>query len=400
LSVGKRGLKKILYLNETASIGGAENSLLLLIKYLDKDLFKPIVVLPEEGLLSKRLKDIDVRVEILKLPKAVPLSSTFSGKRRYRITALIRHYFNTIISVSRLWDFIRKEKIDLIHSNSLNANIWWAAPVGFICRVPIIWHVRDILPDGNKKRWYVWVSDKMVSGVIVVSNAVGEMFKDMREKDKIKVIYNGVDVDKYGNDADGLGIRMEFNVGKSTRLVGIVGRLDGWKGQDVFIDAAAIILKRLDDIKFLIVGDAIFTNGGFRGQLERKAHALGVYKDIIFTGFRDDIHSVLMAMDIFVHASVKPDPFPRTVIEAMASGKPIVATSVGGVVEAIHDGVNGRLIPPSDPDRLAESVILYLSDKNIATKLSKRARKDAEELFSISVNVEKTQNFYRRFINI
>ena len=143
--------KRILFLNETSSIGGAENSLFYLIKYLDKDKYEPVVVLPEDGVLAKRLRVINIKVNILKLPKSIFLSTSVFGKRLYNPLAFIKQIFNMVVSLLRLYKFVRRERIDLIHSNSMNANMWWAAPLGVLSKIPVVWHVRDILPDGNKK---------------------------------------------------------------------------------------------------------------------------------------------------------------------------------------------------------------------------------------------------------
>ena len=182
-------------------------------------------------------------------------------------------------------------------------------------------------------------------------------------------------------------MRRELGVASGAPLVGTVGRLDWYKAQQYFIQAAKLIREAVPGARFLIAGE-----GEKRAGLEAQAAELGLREDVIFAGHRRDIPEIMAAIDVFSLSSVS-EGFGRAAVEAMACGKPVVATRVGGLAEIVEDGVTGRLVPPSDAAALAGAIIGLLKDRELASALGAAGRKRAE-IFSIARSAGKVQEVY------
>jgi glycosyltransferase involved in cell wall biosynthesis len=178
--------------------------------------------------------------------------------------------------------------------------------------------------------------------------------------------------------------------------VGIVGNIQAWKGQAVVVEAVREAKAFLPDIHCLIVG-GIHRNGvDYARDLRRLVEERGLQKNVIFTGFRDDVADLVNAMDILIHASVTPEPFGRVILEGMALGKPVIATNLGGVPEFVKDGVTGRLVPAGDPRALADAILELLRDRTYRERLGDNARKEVQRRFVVQRHVEEIVDAYSR----
>ena len=172
-------------------------------------------------------------------------------------------------------------------------------------------------------------------------------------------------------------------------MVGVFSRLAPWKGQHVLIDA----LTAVPDVHALFVGDALFPGDEtYAEQLRVQARRHGLTHRVHFLGFRDDIPTLMHAVDVVAHTSTAPEPFGRVIVEGMLAGRPVVATRAGGPTEIIQDDVNGKLVPPGDADQLANVLRAFLSDPATTTRLAERGRKDARARFSIDAMHESIKN--------
>jgi glycosyltransferase involved in cell wall biosynthesis len=158
------------------------------------------------------------------------------------------------------------------------------------------------------------------------------------------------------------------------------------------------VLKARDDVKFLIVGDDPGPAGEFRNQLQEMVESLGLEQKVIFLGWCKDIPGVMAQLDGVVHASTAPEPFGLVVIEAMAMGKPVIATNAGGIPEIVEDGQTGLLIPLKDSTAMAEAILKLLNDDPLALRFGQAGRKRVEEHFDIRSNVAKVEKVYRELL--
>lgn len=231
---------------------------------------------------------------------------------------------------------------------------------------------------------------KLCTRIIVISEAVKSKFSYV-EGNKIRQIYNAVDTEVFKSGLDIEYLHNEFSIGKDKKVVGIFSRLEPWKGHKFFIDAAKVVKDILKDAVFLIVGEG---EKKYRHELMEYAETKGIKDSIIFTGFRNNIPQLMNLCDIIVSASIEPEPFGRTIIEAMACSKPVVATNSGAVPEIVEDKITGILVPPEDSEKLAGAVIELLQNKEKARKIGIAGRKRVERLFSIEKHTRQIEEVY------
>lgn len=377
IDVQSHEIAKILYLSSSGAMGGAETSLYNLVRSLDRDRYMPLVLCPTPGLLVDKLLAEQIPTEVIFLPAWRKLKSYLS-----RFTAL-----------QRLTSFAELNRVQLIHCNTIWVNSY-AQRVGEKLRIPVICHLRDLIKKEQVRKYAL---DK-VDMVIPISDAVQRPLEDAGiEKAKIRRIYNGVNVSMFAHRKDVL--REDFSI--HGYLVGIVGQLNPrsqWKGQRDFIQAAAEITQHRSDVYFAVVGGddspaSAPEHMSYIRELKELAEQLKIADRVIFTGFRTDIPDVMTSLDILVLASWA-EPFGRVIIEAMAAGKPVVATMAGGAPEIVQDGITGILVPPRDSQSIARAVLHILQDNEMRQEMGRVGEERAQEHFSVDQNVRKTQAVY------
>lgn len=387
--------RKILYLNPTGELGGAEISLLGLVQWLDRRRFEPGVVVLSPGPLLDRLRAVGVPAD------TVPTSDRFlrlswRGRRRSPVGVALG-VMAGLPAAGRLVRLIRRDGVALVHTNGFKAHLvgWLAAS---LARRPVIWHVRDFLGAGWQERVLLGVARSGPARIITNSHAVAQ---DMERRGvpraRLVPIHNGVDLDEFSPAVDGEPFRRECGFTKETPLAGLVAMLAPWKGHLDFIEAAAQLAREIPGARFPIVGEEVYVTEGhgmFRQQLADRIHALGVDGAVILLGRRWDMPRVMAALDVVVHASSRPEPFGRILIEAMATGKPVVATAAGGVPEIVTDGETGLLVPPGEPESLAAALKRLLLDSNLRERMGKAGRREAQRRFGLRDHVDRVQEVY------
>jgi glycosyltransferase involved in cell wall biosynthesis len=378
---------KILYINKSSETGGAEASLFLLLKHLNKKTFEPVVVLPSEGILSAKIRELGLQVFIIPLNN-IDLKSLNPWP-----------YLATVWQLSKI---IRREHIALIHANDVATN-QYALIAAKLSRVPIVCHMRGLNDKRTVKRGFLpWVDH-----LIANSQAVAQTYLSCRKNpEKVSVIYNGVELKKFSkDDRSGMIFRKRFEIPENTFLVGIAGRIFAEKGHHILVHAISEIRKKHYNICVAIIGPISNVvnckyqrDDNFLFDLRQMITKSGLEKYIFFIEEQRDMASVYNALDLLVLPS-KAEPFGRVLIEAMAMGKPVVATKAGGVPEVVDDGVTGVLVPPGDMSRLVEAILSILTNQAIAREMGIAGRKRAEALFSIETNVSKTEKVYLEILN-
>jgi glycosyltransferase involved in cell wall biosynthesis len=174
-----------------------------------------------------------------------------------------------------------------------------------------------------------------------------------------------------------------------------VGNIRFWKGQDHFIDAVKILSERYADVYGLIIGGWGESDRGYHEGLRRRVVESGLSDRIRFLGYRTDVPALLSALDVFVHASTKPEPFGMVILEAMAARRPVVATNIGGPPEILDGGRCGILVPPGDAGAIADACGKYLEDESFRRETVERAFERLEKEFGILRTVEQTVALFR-----
>ena len=366
----------ILYLHNESIMGGAEISLLNLVKRLDKKLFMPHFACSKEGPFIDELRNIKIPPDFVQFPG-------IRWPNPVRICNTIRNLKN----------IIKKKQIDLIHSNQPRSNLFGAIAAK-INNVPIVWHER-CLERGR------FDSDNIFSflpdSIICNSGAVRNRFTKEKIDAKIRTIINGVDLSEFDPESNGSVIRKEFNIDKDELVIGTVGRIDPEKGYECFLESARIILQDIEKVHFLVVGEA--SNPSFQKSLYKISEEKGINKKTIFTGFRRDIPQLLASMDVVVLPS-EIDACSRVLFESMAMQKPLVATNAGGTPEIVQDGITGMLVKPRDSSEMAKCILKLLHNKSLSEQYGKAGRKRVEDMFTIERNIKETESVYYDLLGI
>ncbi|MDI6740022.1 MAG: glycosyltransferase, partial [Candidatus Edwardsbacteria bacterium] len=386
--IGKK--KKILFFDHVPILGGAEQSLLDILRVLDRSRFEPFLLLTNPGPVAERARELGVPVAYISAPRSI------LRRKRYNIKFFSpRSLWDAVRLVPVIWRvaaLIAREKIDIVHTNTLKTHLIGGI-AGRLCGRRVVWHFRDILIEKNLRSWMVWLSHSLSDHVIAVSQAVKKQFGAGYPADRITVIYNAIDsgeIEALAARKDAAGIRRELSLPPHCRLVGMVGQIARWKGQECFIRAAAKLAPRFPDLRFVVIGDVLFDEWEYKTRLLELVKELGLEQRVVFAGQIADVPPHFKALDVLVHCSVEPEPFGRVVIEAMALGVPVVAARGGAINEIITDGADGLLVPSADARALAEAVAALLDEPSRAEAMAGRAR-DRSRCFELTGTVSQVE---------
>ena len=299
------------------------------------------------------------------------------------------------ISVIKLANYCKTNKIDIIHAH-LSRDYWIACYVKIIYpKVKIIFTYHVVTPLKQKPQYKFLY--KNADKVVAVSHGVKKCITtpNILEEDKIIVIHNGVETAKIAQSPK-KDFRQRFGLTNNDKVVGLIGRINPEKAQDIFIRSIPEVLKKFPDTKFVIVGK-INNNDLYTRQIQELAHELHIEKSVIFTGFQEDVPPIMKDLDIYIHTS-KNEAFGLVITEAMASSIPVIATNSGGVGEIIKDKENGLLVEPNNQYLLANAIIQLLEDENLSNKLKIQGNLTAKNFFDISIITEKMISLYKTIL--
>lgn len=380
-------IKKILFLDHGADLGGAQIALLSLLKGIDRNKFKCWLACPKSGDLATEAKKLGINIKI------IHMSDQFLEIRRkkVRVTKIIPGLFSLLIPLFKLYVFVKQERFDIIYTNSMKAHLYGSI-IGFLTQTPIVWRMNDVVSKRLFNRFFirliVLIANIFPKKIICVSHAVKASLIDHKvHKNKLSVVYNGTDPITSNMN---YSIRKELGLPSNSFLVCWVGRLTPLKGPDVFLKAAAQVLGNINNnnVYFVIVGDTLYESPDYKEKLTELCYELGMGNRFFFTGFRKDVHSLLAQCDIFVHTSVLPEAFGMTLIEAASYGKAIIASDIGAVSEILKDGEEGILTPPNDPGSLAQAIVHLIRNKDQRCHIGEAAKKKVLKQFSTKQYVD------------
>lgn len=348
---------KILYVNHYGkTISGAERVMLNLAGVLRDNHGVEITALCPDGMLADEFRAMGIRTEIVEFVK-------------------FRRTFNPVFWLSSLTSMIRsRSKIlalagsggyDAVFSNSFVAHLYACLPAKKL-GLPAIWHMHDILKNLSANKLVVPFASKNADAVIAVSGAVKDSLVSLGADDKkIHAILNGMDLTKF-DAASAAGPTDPFPAKNADEIhVAIVGQVSFIKGQKQFVEAAISLLSyRKEKLKFFIIGDIQDKiDIEYKKMLEKTVRDAGRSENIVFTGRRNDVPALLKNFDILVHASATSDSCPMVVLEYLYSGRPVIASRIGGVPELVSDGETGLLFEPGNAAQLEEKLNALLDDK-------------------------------------
>jgi glycosyltransferase involved in cell wall biosynthesis len=294
--------------------------------------------------------------------------------------------------------FLRGHAIDLVHlNNAANRGYDWIAA----CRtagVKCITHNRGDVRLSLSDRFFVRRFDAIVS--------IAEFLRDdLRRQgvggERSVVINDGIDPGDVMSRVcrSPVEVRRGLGISPDDPLIGIVGNIREWKGQDVVVRALHLLASSIPGLRCLVIGGVSETRSAdldYKHSIEAFIAGHGLEERVLFLGYRDDVPDLVNSLDILVHASVSPEPFGRVILEGMVLGRPVVATNIGGPREIIEDGISGLLVPPDDPPALASAIGWLLSDGALRERVAGGGVQRAAERFHISRYMERVHELYER----
>ena len=377
----------ILYLDSGSGIGGGQRSLLLLLKHLDATRFRSFLGCLGDSMLAAAARKAGHPVIPLDLPKQHDKGDKV---RRFTFDDITRDLLQLKVIFQLLW-VLEEKQIDLIHANSLAAGLIGGVAAK-LYGVPIVMHKRYATAYGVLDR----LCEKLLDRVILVSEATRWAFAP---HSKQTLIYNGVELSALRPPLfpprwrGGKTLRADLNLDSDALLIGIVTRITPEKGIHLLIEATAK-LKASPYIQLLVVGGPYFPKDAeYIDSLKVQTEKLGIADRVIFTGFLEDTGAILSLLDVVLLASTIPEACPRTIIEAMAAGVPVIATPLGGSKELVTPET-GILVPAEDADAFAAAITQLAEDNERRKQMGKACRLRAEQLFCATQNARLTEDLY------
>jgi glycosyltransferase involved in cell wall biosynthesis len=383
-------------------LGGSLTGLYHLMRGMDRRRFRLGMVLYESKPIEADLARLDVSVHHIarrRLPKQHGLLE-LEGYQRAKQLGVVRHLLRSGRQTARLLAeelpaalalarIIRREKADVIHlGNGVRAN-FDGILAGILTGVPVLCHVKGFEKYGARERWAArqTILVCMTQAVLDACHAAGVRSPQER------IVYDAVDETWLTPQRAPADIRRELGIPLDAPVLGIAGNIQEWKGQHVLIDALGLLADR-PDVHCVIAGGVHRAGEGYAEALRARIAALGLGPRVHLTGFRADIPDVMNAWDIVVHASVRPEPFGRVILEGMLLGKPVVAMAAGGVPEIITHAETGFLVPPNDAPALAAQLRQLLDDPAAARAVGMRSRDWARQRFALGRHVAEMSAIY------
>jgi glycosyltransferase involved in cell wall biosynthesis len=390
--------KRVLFIDHTAMMGGGEIALLNLIRHLDLNLFSPIVLLFADGPLAEALRtEFEVHIIPLRAGIVKAKKDTLGARSLLRIGDVFR-VFGFAFRISR---FIAEHHIDLVHTNSLKADII-GGMAARLARRAVVWHVRDRIAADYLPQSVTWLFRKLAAIIPnhVIANSEATMQTLHLRKGFSTTVPSGVDLQRSSVIHDGTPATRRVTPGNSPVVkLGLLGRISPWKGQHVFLKAAAMVHREMPTVRFSIIGAALFDEADYENKMRHLAAELGLQGVVEFTGFCANVTEQIEQLDVVVHASTMGEPFGQVIIEGMAAAKPVIATNGGGVPEIVVDGETGILVPMGDVSALANAMQWMIHHPAEAAQMGNRGRMRVLESFTVQKSTAKVEAIFTQLLN-
>lgn len=323
-----------------------------------------------------------------------------SGLQIINLNIRRAYSYSGILKLLRLGLFIKKENVELIvsyHEVSDVVGIFLSLLIG----IPAISSRRDMGFKLKKRHIKLYkLINRFFERIITVSDAVKNIIAEREgvHPFKMTTVYNGTDLDYFAQRVDVSEVKERMRLPEDKPIIGVLAGIKKIKGLNFLIEAASSIIKEFPDVQFMIVGECVCPEEMvLKSNLINLAIMLGISTNVHFFDKSKKVNEVLRVMDINVLPSLS-EGFSNTVIEAMAAGKPVVSTNIGGNPEAVEHRKTGLLVPPSDSKALAEAVLTLLRDREYATRMGEAGRKRAEEFFSLEAMVGNAKGVFEAAI--
>jgi glycosyltransferase involved in cell wall biosynthesis len=366
-------------------LGGAQKIAISTAEKLNREKYNVFFVSGNEGILVEKIKEIpDIKVYLMK-----------ELKREI-------NPFYDILCLIKLVKIIKENKIDIVHTHSSKAGILGRIAAKF-ANTPIIVHTIHGFPFHNYQNLVInrlftmleRIAGKFTDALIAVSNSDIKkgIEKKIGKKDKFFLVRPGINIQDFNKNVDIKRKKMEIGVNLNSKIVGMIGCFKPQKSPLDFIKIAKIVSEKYKDVEFVLIGD-----GKLRKKIEKMIYFLNLQDKIHLLGWRYDVNELIHTFDIFVLTSLW-EGLPLVYLEAMAAGKPIVASNVDSAEEVINEGENGYLFPVKDVEKAAEKILYLLNNPEICKNMGQTGKNKLTYEFDEDNMIKKLEEIYGELEN-
>lgn len=372
--------KSILFLHSAADVYGASKVLIQTLIAFQQSGYKCIVIVSAPGPFSDKVEALGIKMYFIRLGVL---------RRKYNsVFGFLNRLFFLTKAIIKINKLIKIHEIDYIYSNT--TSVITGAFLSKWAHKPHIWHIHEIIIGPRPVLWFLsYLMEHATNLNITVSSATfhhwNSINPSLNKKHKLISIFNGLDSTPYLNSPI-----KELSNNNDIVTIGMIGRINNWKGQTYFIDIAAEIKKiknagnlRFKNIKFLMAGDAFPGDEYLIDELEQKKKSLNMSSDINDIGYAANNVDFFKQIDLLITPSILPDPLPTVVLEAMAAGKPVAATKMGGALDMIIPNETGILIPWDDAQKASLQIVDLINQPELMNSMGLKGRQRVQSHFSI-----------------
>lgn len=380
----KQNRTRILHIITNLPVGGAQDNTLLTVERLDRKKYFVSLMCSSEGLWFRRAQQI----------KDLNLIIVDELTRRIQIVY-------DFITFWKIYKIIKQGRFTIVHTHSSKPGFLGRVAAKLV-GVPAIIHTIHGFPFHDfmnpvVKQFFIMlerflsrISDKLIT--VSKLNLEKAVELQLAVRSKFVNIYSGIEFEKFDVIVDVEAKKRELGIMNGEKAVGMVGRFSVQKAQLDFIKAIPEVLKKRNDVKFVLIGD-----GELKKEIYKLAEKLGLNSNLLFLGFREDVPELLRVLDVYVLTSLW-EGLGRSLTEAMYTGRPVVATKVEGVPELVIDGETGILVSPRDINSIAKGILTLLSDERKAKRLGQAAKQRISKEFHAQQMVAELEKVYSRVI--
>lgn len=366
---------KIIILHSSSDLYGSSRIIFLAAKKLKNDGHDIVFVISNYGKFYDLLMENNFDVHIIRLG--------IIRKKYLNVFGLLNRLFYISSSILYLYFLHKKERFDLVYCNT--TAILSGGLFSKIVSLKCIYHIHEIMVPINsyKQKILGFIINECSNLVITVSNAVLENWKSHISENKLVRIYNGIPTDKFEKARSNLHLDLQLD--SNTILFAMIGRINHYKGHQYLLDIISVLIKRKIKFHTVFVGDAFSGDEKILDDFVFRIKSSEYKNYVSYIGYHNEIQDILYSIDVLICPSIKPDPFPTVILEAMAAEKPVIATNHGGSLELIENGISGFFIPYNNIKESADIIEKIISDKERLVLVGSAAKKRLLDKFSLSL---------------
>ncbi|GEM_PF-729463 len=382
-AAGANHARTVLYLETGSGYGGSAQSLLQLLKGIDRHRVAPVVVAYAEGSAIEQIRSLGIPVKAW---------GTASPRTEGYLRLFISWWTRELPRLARLLDVMRSEHVEVVHLNNDIYSSVAGIVAAVVLRTPCIGFLRLTRPPTRMERWL----GRGIGVKLVLTREAETFYRRWWPKARFVCVFDGVELPVL-SAARASGLREAFKIPAQQRVVGLIARCVPGKGYGEFLQAAQLVRAKRQDVTFVILGNGRGGDANFEEEMHRFAQTLNLNGSLVWGGWQTDTEAVYGLLDVVLQASSTfPEGLSRIPLEAMAHGRPVIATDIVGNREAVVHGETGLLVPPGDAAALAEAIMKLLQEPALASAYGRAGRTRAETVFSVQAYTKRIEGLYEQ----